>query len=455
MKAKKDFSVLAELVMNHIGGEVNVSFITHCITRLRINVKDKSLVDLEALTAADKVIGVQWAGDQLQIIVGAIVNDLYDTICEMYGLGKQPMVDENLDGETGKKKFTINTLFEVLSACIVPVIPAMCGSGIIQGVLILLTTYGLISTENGWYVVLNAVSDAPFYFLPFLVAFGASKKFNTHTILSLVIAGIFLHPSIAALKGGQLALAGININIVSYSSTVFPIVISIWVMSHLYRAIDSRMPSMLRIVFTPTLTLLVMSVLCLGLIGPLGYNIGYYLGHGIAGVFNLSPVIGGFVLGAIRPLVILTGMQSVFTPIITNNIAVLGYDFISPVHTVATMAAAGICLGAFLKTRRKENKENYMSFFVSAFIGITEPALYGLAFRFRNQLAALMVSGGVSGAVVSALGAKEYASGMPSWITFPAYGDTIPALFAGLAVAFIVSVAMAWFLGFGAQDEAC
>lgn len=212
---------------------------------------------------------------------------------------------------------------------------------------------------------------------------------------------------------------------------------------------------MLRIVFTPTLTLLVMSVLCLGLIGPLGYNIGYYLGHGIAGVFNLSPVIGGFVLGAIRPLVILTGMQSVFTPIITNNIAVLGYDFISPVHTVATMAAAGICLGAFLKTRRKENKENYMSFFVSAFIGITEPALYGLAFRFRNQLAALMVSGGVSGAVVSALGAKKYASGMPSWITFPAYGDTIPALFAGLAVAFIVSVAMAWFLGFGAQDEAC
>ena len=104
-------------------------------------------------------------------------------LCEMYGLGKQPIVDENLDGETGKKKFTINTLFEVLSACIVPVIPAMCGSGIIKGVLILLTTYGLISTENGWYVVLNAVSDAPFYFLPFLVAFGASKKFNTHTIL--------------------------------------------------------------------------------------------------------------------------------------------------------------------------------------------------------------------------------------------------------------------------------
>lgn len=449
----KKYDVLVSSVVELVGGKDNIRYFTHCITRLRFKVKDKGEVDVDKLQTLPGVIGAQWSGDQLQVIIGQDVDKVYELICKKYGFAQEKAVDENLDGDLKKKKFTINTLFETLSACIVPVIPAMCGAGIIKGILILLTTYGWISTETGVYIVLNAVSDAPFYFLPFMVAYGASKRFNTSLILSLTIAGTYVHPTITALGGSALNLFGLNINMVKYSTTVFPIILSIWVMSYLYRWLDSKMPSAIRFVFAPAITLVVMAFLSLGIIGPLGYNIGFFVGRGVSAIFDISPMLGGLVLGAIRPLVILTGMQSVFTPIITNNFSVLGYDFIGPVNTVATMAAAGVCFGAFLKSKNREEKDNYFSFFISAFIGITEPALYGLVFRFKNQLIALMASGAVSGAIVAVLGTRKYSPGMPSWICFPAFGDTIPQLFVGLAAAFIVGAALSYVLGFGAKME--
>lgn len=446
----KKYDELVDSIMELVGSKENVRFFTHCITRLRFNVKDKGAVDVKKIEALPGVIGAQWSGDQLQIIIGQDVSTVYDLICKKYGFTQEKAVEENLDGQPKKKKFSINTLFDTLSACVVPVLPALCGSGILKGVLLMLRLMGGIATDSALYIMLNAVSDAPFYFLPFLVAYGAAKKFNTSIILSMVVAGVYLHPSITALSGSSLNLLGWNINIVSYSSTIFPIIISIWVMSYLHRWLEAKIPAVLRFVFAPTITLLVMTVLSLGIIGPLGYNIGYYVGKAVSVVFDVSPIIGGFILGAIRPVVILTGMQTAFTPIIANNLATLGYDMLSPVHTTAAMAAAGVCLGAFLRAKKQEDRENYFSFFVSGFIGVTEPALYGLVFRFKNQLIALMASGAISGAVVSALGAKN-ASGIPMWIAFAAYGETIPALFIGLAVALVTGIAFSYVLGFGEE----
>ncbi|MCI4129553.1 PTS transporter subunit EIIC [Bacillus haynesii] len=455
MSKKAKYEELASKVLELVGGKDNITFLTHCITRLRFNVKDKSIIKIKEIESTSGIIGCQWAGEQLQIIIGATVNEVYDAICAQAGLEKPNAIDENLDGNrnSGKRKFSINGILETLSACIVPVIPAMAGAGIIRGVLILLTTHDLISTDTGVFVILNAISEAAFYFLPFLVAVGAAKKFNTSLILSLVLAGLYLHPSITELAGETLNVAGFDINIVRYSSTVFPIIISIWVMSYLYRFIDSWMPKSLRIVFSPAITVLVMAFICLGIIGPLGFNIGYYVGNGIAYIFGLFPALGGLLLGVIRPIVILTGMQAVFTTIIANNVATLGYDFISPVHTVASMAAAGMCLGAFLRAKKLENKENFISSFVSGFIGITEPALFGIAFRFRRQLIALMIGGGVSGAIVAAFEGKRYAAGMPSWIMLPAFGDTIPVMLIGLAVALILTAILSYIFGFDEKNQ--
>ena len=444
---------IASDILAAVGGKDNITFVTHCITRLRFNLKDAGYPNDAEVQGIKGVIGVQEVGGQYQVIVGQNVAQVYEELCSLADITPEEAIDENLDGDTEKKKFSINTLFEVLSACVVPVIPALCGSGIIKGIMLLLTLYAGIDTSTGIYVVMNAVSDAPFYFLPFLVAYGAAKRFKTSTILAMVIAGVYLHPTITALAGSSISLLGLPINVVSYSSTIFPIIISIWVMSYLNRWVEKVVPNALRFVLAPTITLLVMAVLSLAIVGPLGYNIGYYLGTGISYLFNLSPLVGGFILGAVRPFVILTGMQSVFTPIIMNNMAEYGYDFLSPVHCVNTMACAGVCLGAFLRSRNVDDKESFMSFFVSAFIGVTEPALYGLIFRFRTMLAALVVSGALSGAVTAAMGAHN-ASGIPMWTAFAAYGETMPALFVGLGVALVAGLIAAWMLGFGEQKDA-
>lgn len=449
MAKKQKYEDLANRVVTLIGGKDNISFFTHCVTRLRFNVKDKGLVNVEEIERLEGVVGCQWSGEQLQIIIGAAVNDVYQQICDMNDLKQETEINENIDE---KKKWSINTIFEVLSACIVPIIPALCGTGIIKGLLIIGTNYGWLSTDAGIYVLLNAVSDATFYFLPFLISVSAAKKFKTNGTLAMILAGLYLHPSISALSGQQLNLFGIDINIINYSSTVLPIIISVWIMSYVYKFIDSWMPKTLRVVFTPALTVLIMSPICLGVIGPLGYNIGLYLGQGIKALYDISPLIAGFVNGALRPLIIATGMQTVFTPIMLNNLATLGYDFISPVHTVATMATAGMCFGAFLRMKKSSEKENYLSAFVSAFIGITEPALYGIALRIKRQLIALMIGGGVSGAFVAFMGAKMYAVGMPSWVSLPGFGDTIPTVVIGLLIAFVVTAAVSFVLGFDKKE---
>ena len=450
MSKQNKYQDLIDNLMDCIGGKDNISYFTHCVTRLRFNFKDKNLVKEGEIEKLSGVMGTKWAGNQLQVIVGAGVGDVYKEICDKYGLAKEEAIDENLDVEE-KKRFTINTFFETLSACIIPIIPAMCGSGIIKGILIALKTYGLIDTTSGFYVVLNAVADATFYYFPFLAAYGASKKFKVNTILAMVVAGLYVHPTIAALAKTDISLFGLPIHILNYSSTIFPIIISVWIMGYVYRFIDKYIPKVISLVVVPTLTLFVMAILSLGIIGPCGYYIGLYLAKAINWLFGVAPVLAGAILGAIRPLVILTGMQTVFSPLIANNIAVMGYDVISPVHTAATMAAAGVCLGAFLKAKDRNEKNSYLSFFISAFIGITEPALYGLTFRFKNMLIALMIGGGVSGALSAVLGVKKYASGMPSWITFPAYGDTIPQMFICVGVALVVTTALTYFLGFGKE----
>ena len=352
--AKKNFEELSEKIVANIGGKENVSFFTHCITRLRFNVRDRGLVNTDAIKVLPGVLGVQWSGEQLQIIIGNDVTDVYDTIVKQTGLAKQEAVDENLDA--GKKKFTINTLFETLSGCMVPILPALCAAGVIKGILVMLTTYLGMATDSGIYVLLNTIGDITFYFMPFLVAYSASKKFNTNTVLALLLAGLLLHPNINSLAGGDLNVLGINFHILNYSSTVFPMIISVWIMSYVYKLVDKYVPKALKFVLTPSLTLLIMAPICLGIVGPLGYYIGYYLASGVANLFYLNPYIGGLVLGVIRPFVLLTGMQTTFTPIIVNNLTTLGYDFIWPVHSVFAMCCCGLAIGAYVRALRSKDE---------------------------------------------------------------------------------------------------
>lgn len=437
---------LAQQILKLVGGKENISNFLHCATRLRFNLIDFDKADKEQIEQLPGVWGTNINSGQLQVIIGQTVTEVYDEICKLANLEKSEGIDENLD-ENIPKRFSINSVFDVLSSCFNPIIPAFAGAGVMKGLLILLTTYGIMGTESGLYLLLNAASDATFYFLPFLLATTAAKKFKTDTTLAVVLAGIYMYPSILGSAGTDVQILGINVTLIKYSSTVIPILLSVWIMSYVYKFVYAHTVSFLRVVIVPIVTLLVMAPLSIMLFGPLGYYAGIGVGECFKWLFGVAPWLGGLVGGATRPFVILTGMHMAMAPIKLGNLSSLGYDMLAPVDCVATMAAAGMCFGTFLKAKKAENKSSTFSAFLSAFIGITEPALYGVAFRFKKPLLACIIGGGISGAFVAMMGAKAITYAMPAIISLPAYTGSIPVMLIGLAISFAVSAACAYVIG--------
>lgn len=449
----KDYQQIAESIVKNVGGEDNISYLVHCVTRLRFNLKDKSLVNKQELENTLGVIGTMEQNGQFQVIIGEDVADVYQAILKQTSLSND---DREFDSETGeiiqedtiKKKFSIGSVFDYLSGSFAPVVPAFAGAGILKGVIILLTNYNLLSTESGLYVLLQTASDATFYFLPFLLAYSASKKLNANPMMSMLMAGIYLYPDIINNAGSTISVLGINMPLLKYSATVLPILLSVWVLSKIYPFIERNIVSYLRVVVVPVIVLVIMTPVNLMVFGPLGYYCGLGLGKIFEWLFAYAPWLGGLVDGATRPFVILTGMHSVMGTIMLNNVATLGYDMLGPVHAVAAMAAAGMCFGVFLRAKKQSDKATFFSAFISAFIGITEPALYGVAFRFKKPLYALVIGGGVSGALVAVLDARALSFAMPSIISLPVYAGSIITMMIGFVVAFVLTAVLAYIFGF-------
>lgn len=448
-----DNKKLATAILEKVGGKENIEFLVHCMTRLRFNFKDKGLVDQKEIEEIPGVLGTMIQNGQFQIIIGETVPDVYEEICKLAGIAQEKAIDENLDVEQSKKKFGFGTIFEVISGVFAPVVTAFAGAGVLKGLLTLCTNYGWMATDTGLYLILNAAADSVFYFLPFILAYTSAKKFKTNEVMALIIAGIYMYPSILNNAGTQASLFGFNFYLVKYSASVLPIIISVWLMSYVYRWLSKNSPAFLRVVLVPVGTLLVLAPLSLIVIGPIGYNIGIYLGQFFKWLFESAPWLGGLIAGLTRPLVVFVGAHMMITPVLINNIETLGYDMIGPVFCVATMATAGMCFGAFLRAKKENNKTAIFSSFVSAFIGITEPALYGVAFRFKKPLIALMIGGGISGAFVAMFGAKAISFAMPSIISLPVYAGSISTMLIGLLIAFILTAVLTYFLGFDENKE--
>ena len=444
---KNDYGALAAAIIQAVGGKENINSCVHCVTRLRFTLKDnKKAQSTEQIGSIPGTVGCVYQGGQLQVIIGQTVADVYDEVCKQAALEVQTAIDENLD--EGKKKFSVQTLFDVISSVFVPVIPAFAGAGIIKGLLTLLTNYGLMSNETGLYLVLNAIGDSVFYFLPFIIAYTAAKKFKTSEVLALVLAGLYMYPSILGNAGQTISVLGIPVTCVKYSGTVLPILCSVWIMSYIHKWMQKHTVEYLRVVVVPIVTLIVTGLLSICIIGPIGYNLGIYLGNAFKWLFDVAPWLGGLIDGGTRPLGIFTGMHMTLSTIMINNINTLGYDMLGPVHAVATMASAGMCFGAFLRARKDSNKSACFSAFISAFIGITEPSLYGVAIRFKRSLIALCIGGGVSGAFVAAMGAKAISFAMPSIISLPVYSGSIPTMLIGFVISFVLTAALTYVLGF-------
>lgn len=441
-----NYDKLSEEILQNIGGKENVSEVFHCVTRLRFYLKDSSLVDLEKIKQLNGVIGAQYATKQLQIIIGNDVPDVYKAVEKRI----EKSLTEDDSGES-KKGFRIKGIFETLAAIFLPVVPVLAGTGMIKGLIIILTTYTNVKADSGIMQLLTISSDCVFYFFPFLVAWSAAKRFKTNIPLAMALAGCLLYPIMTeGLANGEpgILIFGLTVPFVKYAGSSIPIILTVWVLSYVHPLVDRMIPKVLRLVFTPMFVMLIMTPLALMLIAPSAN----YLSMGLASIvkmlFEFSPIVAGLVVGATRPLVVLSGMHLSLGALIIENISQFGYDVILPINTMGTLAMAGAALGTWFKAKDSEIKTMSFSAFISAFIGITEPVIYGVLLKFRNALIATMVGGGIAGAFVATFKGTSSAYVNSSILSLPVFmGPGFVFVCIGMAMAAAIAFVLVQVLG--------
>ncbi len=398
--AKNKYEDLANRVVDLVGGKENITFFTHCVTRLRFNVKDKSLVNTEEIDSISGVVGTNWSGEQLQIIIGQSVDDAYRLICQKHGFESEDAVDENLDnGEKKKFKFSIGAIFEGIAGCITPLIPVLIGCGMVKIILILMELGGL--SDNSTYQVLTWVGDAGFYFLPVLVGYTAAKKFGANEGLGMVIGAMLIYPTFVngVSAGEAYNVFGIPIYGAGYTSTIFPVILCVFVMAPIEKFFAKISPDAIRSITEPLLTLLVMTPLAFCALGPIGAFLGNYLTDFILWLYDVTGFISVGVLAAILPLVVMTGMHSAFTTYLVNMMSTVGYEPIFIPAMIISNINQGIAnLAVAFKTKNKNLKSTGISCGITAIIGgVTEPAMYGINLKYKTPLYASMIGNLVGG----------------------------------------------------------
>jgi len=446
------YEKLAKEILELVGGEKNVSSLVHCATRLRFVLKDVSKANKGKLERTEGVITVKESGGQFQVVIGNTVPEVYNAIGKISNLLSDTR--KSAQASEGEKGNFFGRAVDVISSIFAPLLGVMAGAGILKGLLLIASNAGVLSKEETTYIILAAAADSLFYFLPVLLAITTARKFGGNVFSAVTIAGALLYPSIVALKanGVDTKFFSIPVTMMSYSSTVIPIILSVFVMSKLEQVCNRFIHESVKNFVTPLLSLVVMVPLTLIVFGPIGVNVGNGIADAILAAFSFSPLIAGAILGASWQLLVIFGVHWGLVPIFINNVAVNGSDGIKPATTASVFAQTGAAFGVMLKTKNKKLKTLAGSATLTALFGITEPAVYGVTLPLKRPFIAGIIGGAVGGAIIGQAGTKAFASGAPGLLTLPIFygpgGEGFTGLLLGIAVAFVVSAALTYILGF-------
>ena len=447
--AKKNYEKLAKEIVGYIGGSENVNALVHCATRLRFKVKNTQNVDKKKLEQLEGVITVLDSGGQIQVVIGQHVADVYDTIFEVTDLKKENQSDAE---ESGEKKNLLNTFMDTISGIFAPVLGVMSGAGMLKALLILCTTFGWLKADMGTYRILYAAADGVFTFIPVFLAYTAAKKFRANEFVAVGVAAALLYPDLTAAysAGEALTFLKIPVVLVSYTSSVIPIVISVYALSKLEKGLKKIVPTVCKTFLTPLLSLAIMVPATYLVIGPIADTVGKALASGYTGLVGLNPVIAGGLLGLIWPAAVMFGVHWGFVPIVMNNIAEYGRDTLFTITGPNNMAQAGATLGVFLKTKDKSVKELAGPAALSAVLaGITEPAIYGVTLRFKRPFFIGAVFSGIAGAIVAAAGTGAPTLLGTSILTLPGYiGVGFVGFLIACAIAYFGFAIVTYFFGY-------
>lgn len=454
------YDTLASNIVDYVGGKSNIQFFTHCVTRLRFNVKDQSSVKKDLIEKLPGVLGVQWQNGQLQVIIGQSVGDAYKLICEKNGLTQEKSVEEVIeeDKPAEKKgvKGVIDAIFNGISGSLTPLIPALIGCGMIKVILILLDLCG-VPSDSSTVQLLTFAGDAGFYFLPIMIGAFSAKKFGANPALGMVIGGILLYPSFAAGVGAGVSydFLGIPVYGVTYSSTIFPIILCCAVMAPIEKFVAKHSPEILRSVLEPLVTIIIMIPLALCLLGPVGSYLGQYLSAFVLWVYNTIGFVGVALFAAIMPFVVMTGMHGAFVPYLMQMLTVspLYEPIFFPALIISNINQGISALAVAVKTKDKNLKSTGLSTGVTAVVaGVTEPAMYAVNLKLKTPMYGAMVGSAIGGLVAGILKTAIYAfAGASSVIALPLFiSADKPNNFLFMVIAVIVGAVATfvatWFL---------
>lgn len=450
----KDYSELAKIIVEKVGGEENVISLTHCITRLRFKLKDEGKADTEGLKNTAGVLQVLQSGGQYQVVVGTAVNDIYDAVLNVSKISAGGEVQADpADAPKGKQKIG-DVLVDAISAIFMPFMGAFMGAGLLKGFLVLLTTIGLLDKASTTYTILYAAGDGVFYFLPLFLAYCSGKKFGAKPFMTMALAAAMVYPQLTALYSAPpeagVTFLGIPVVLINYTSSVMPIVVTALLQAVCEKFLSKRVPKLIQGVVIPLFDMVILFPLALIVIGPVTDAAGTFIAKIIEAGLNFAPAIAGYAMAALWPVLIIFGLHWGFVPIALSNMSVLGYDYILPLTVGCNFGIAAACLAVFLKTRNKELKETSGSAFVSAFIGgVTEPGVYGVLLKYKVPMIIMCLVNGIGGAICAIFHVTRDVNVAVNILTVPAiwavYG---PWAIVAIVISFVGTFILTFLFGY-------
>lgn len=445
-----DKTMLAQAIVDAVGGKGNIISVTHCVTRLRFKLRNESIVTDSDVKAVEGVLGVILQSGQYQVVIGPHVKQVYEEVLALgiKGAG-EVAVDDAADG-SGEHKTPGDRLLDTISGIFLPVVPALVGAGMIQAVLSIMSFAGVDAAATE-YLIVNCFGQAAFYFLPLLLAHAAAVKFKTNPYVAMATVGALLIPNFVSLISNAtadqhlLTFLGLPVGLVSYASTVFPALLIVLVESFVERAFTKVIPHVLQSVTVAPLTMLVMVPLALVALGPAGTYAGDALYYIITTVYGVAPWFVPALVGAITPLCIMTGMHFAgLIPITVMLLATSGFDSaVGPGMLCSNFAVAGACMAVFVRAHGVDLKALGMSTAIQSVLGIAEPAMFGVLIPLRTPFVATVAGGAIGGLASGAFGVGRYAqagNSIISWVSFIG-GDSMMNFYLIIAASILAFIA--------------
>lgn len=453
------YEKLVKEILKDVGGKENINGLTHCITRLRFNLKDEEKANTKELKEVPGVVTVVQSGGQYQVVIGNHVRDVYKEFIELSGLSTETEVVK-------EKKGLLDSFIDIISGIFTPVLGLLAATGMIKGLNVLFVSLGWFTNTSGTYAILQAAGDCFFYFFPIFLGYTAAKKFGLNQFVGMALGAALVYPAIAGLTASveplytlfsgtifespiYITFLGIPVILMNYGSSVIPIVVSTFFGSKLEKSLARIIPGILKSFLVPFLTVIIMVPLTFIIIGPIATWAGDLLGEFVLTIYNFSPIVAGIAVGAIWQVLVMFGLHWGIIPIAINNISVLGYDPVMVLGQATPFATAGAVLAVIIKSRNVSVRAIGIPAFISSLFGVSEPSLYGVTLPRKKPFIATLISASVGGLIMGIFGTKSFIMGGMGIFSLPNYispESGIGSGFYGYVIAIVVAFVLSFIL---------